>query len=164
MAKEPAKSGASPSERTIPPIKASNVHADPSQYFRRIEVRVPAGVTVQDLHDYPEKLWSAVQDHPNTALRRFDEVRVIAHDESWMIADAIVTDADTKRVVLDFKRIVQLGGRHETFEDDKFRIFFDGPDGFVVERKADHVRMLKGFATVEQAKSEMFKNLYPRAA
>ena len=38
-----------------------------------------------------------------TALRRLDRVTIIASDESWMVADALVIDADVSEVTLHLK-------------------------------------------------------------
>lgn len=146
--------------REVPAIKPANVQIEAGLHGRAVQVRLPAGVNAQDLHDWPARLWSAVQENSTKALRRFDDVRLIGHDETFLIPDAIVTDADGKSATLDFKRIVQLPNRNETFEDENYRIYFDGPDRFVIDRKSDRERLLTGFANVEQAKAEMHRALY----
>jgi hypothetical protein len=93
-------------ETDLPAIKPESVDIEATLYSRSAHVRLPAGITPQDVHDWPQ-LWAEVQA-TNKALRRFDRVRLIAHDEAFLIPDAIVTGADTKGASLDFKRIVQL--------------------------------------------------------
>lgn len=151
-------------ERKIQPVKISNVKIDAGQYRRNVVVRLPAGITAQDIHDYPNELFRLVQESPVSALARFDSVLLIADDETWCIDGAIVTDAGPTSVSLSFKSIITMPTRSASFEDEKYRVFFDGGDGFVVDRKLDGVRMLKGFQTLDSAKSEMFKALYPKRA
>jgi hypothetical protein len=144
----------------LPKIKVTAVDADPTQYGRTMHVKAPAGINPVDLHEHGASIWTLVQDSVKS-LKRFDNVRIIAEDESWMVPDAVVVDADAKSVRLDFKRIVTLSTPSETAQDDHHRIYFDGPDRFVVARKSDGVVLLKGFANIDVAKAEMLK-LYAR--
>ena len=92
----------------FPTIKPEHVKHDPSQYFRRVLIKLPkpvgddeTAIKPVDLHERPGELWSSVQKDRHAPLRRFDEVRIIAHDESWIINSALVTEADDKKVVFD---------------------------------------------------------------
>jgi hypothetical protein len=89
--------------RDLPVITDCKVQAQ--MYSRSAVVRLPKGLVAQDLHDWSGKIWGTQKT--NNALRKFDTVTIIAHDESWMIPDAVVTSID-QGVKLDFKRIVQL--------------------------------------------------------
>ena len=160
MTKEIAKAEAT--QRKITPIKQSAVKIDAQQYRRNVVVRLPTGITAQDVHDYPKELWRVAQESPATALQRFDSVLLIAADETWCVDNAIVTDADPQGVTLSFKSVTTLPARSASFEDDKYKVFFDGADGFVVDRKIDGVRLLKGFQTLQAAISDMHRALYPK--
>jgi hypothetical protein len=70
-------------ETDLPAIKPESVDIEATLYSRSAHVRLPAGITPQDVHDWPQ-LWAEVQA-TNKALRRFDRVRLIAHDEAFLI-------------------------------------------------------------------------------
>ena len=55
MAREVVKTTIGP--REVPAIKPPAVQIEAGLYGRAVQVRLPAGVTPQDLHDWPAKLW-----------------------------------------------------------------------------------------------------------
>jgi hypothetical protein len=134
--------------------------------FRSAWVDLPAGVTVQDLHDYSRTLWTTIQATKDKALRRFDRISFLGYQEAFLVHDALVIDADATSVTLSIKPgdIYQLPGRGETWEDSTVRIYHDGGAGFVVQMKLTGAIMLSGFHTLEAGKSAYFASQPRRVA
>src|SRR5262245_18692176 len=85
---------ASPEGREPPTMKASALTWQHDGYvYREAVIRLPVGMILQDLQDVPG-IFKQIQQSRQTSLRRFDRVTCIAHDESFLVRDAIVIDAD----------------------------------------------------------------------
>lgn len=99
--------------------------------------------------------WMPVQNNPNSALSRLDEVRLIAHDELW-IAHAVVEDADRHRVKLAIGRVVALEGRTSKWSDGETEIRWSN-GGYRAFRVRDGVLVMANmsFQTLDQARLEL---------
>ena len=145
--------------RQVQPMKTGALEWQVEGFRWRVaEVRLPLGVIVQDLHDYAHVLWKNIQGDRNKVLRRFDTVRCISGNESFVIREALVIDADAEQVVLSIRPndIIALPSRGETWEDKDVKIFFDGPAKFVVDRKNGGARLLSGYHTLEAARAAYY--------
>jgi hypothetical protein len=157
---------ASPDAREAPIIKSAALNWQSQGHsYREAFVRLPDGLLLQDLQDVPS-VWKNVQQVPSKALQRFDRVTAVAFDESWMIKDVVVVDANVDRVTLAIRpndRIslpTKTGGE---WQDERHSIRWAG-SGFGVFRKSDGVPVLQAhFGSIEAAKSEMYRVLYNRA-
>lgn len=128
--------------------------------------RAPQGLTLQDLHDYPQ-IWKNVQQHQHTALQKLDRVTIIAFDEAWLVPDAIVAFADQTSVQLVDIRRITMPQRQDEFmtNDGKFRIQWAGPGYGIYARAGQqwHPHLNLGyFQNLEQAKSQLFDRCYPK--
>lgn len=133
--------------------------------WRHWRVRLPAGIVMQDLQDFPD-MWRAVQSDRNTAMSRDDRVTLFADDRSWAV-DCVVMDADPGKVALSKPTVLWSGrdaGMGIAWQDDKFEIEFNA-GGYAVYRKAvgnrsrDLIR--DGFPSLTPAKALVAKQ-YPR--
>src|SRR5260221_14629092 len=89
-----------PAVRRVPEISPGLVQLHGAgQCWREICVRLPAGVTAQDLNDSPADLWSSVQASRTACLQPLDHLTLIASDQSW-IGKAIVASARLPSVTL----------------------------------------------------------------
>ena len=145
--------------RKAPEIDPNNVTVNSTgASFQSYFVRAPSGLIADDLKE--PGIWRKVQNSPRVSLRKFDDLRIIAFDETW-VADAIVAEADSTQVVLAKPRITQIPPRTTNlFQDDRYRIKWQGV-GYVVERKADGHRMTEPVHSVALAERDL-RNLYPR--
>ena len=128
--------------------------------FREAFVRLPKGVILADLNEHPE-IWKTVQSAGAIALRRFDKVRVVDFDETWL-ADATVSFADRTTVILcGIKRTEMPERAVQLFEDQLYKTEWAG-SGYCVIRKSDGVLMDgKTHATPEGARHALMA-LYPK--
>lgn len=128
--------------------------------FREWVMRLPADVILQDLHDSPT-IWRAIQS-TQRALRPLDRVTAISFDQSWIVRDAIVAEADHQRVVLHIRPsdVVRLKSKTAEFQDETYVIRWAGA-GFAAYRKADGVEVIPAhFNTLEACKAELFRQFY----
>lgn len=153
---------AAPAKPKFPIIKPGDVKHDPGQYFRRVLIRLPApgadetAIKHSDIHENPGVLWTSVQKDRHVPLRRFDEVRIIAHDESWIINSALVTEADDKKVVFSKYATVELTVPTETWSDGEASISYEGGMRFTVRNKAGAI-LSQGFDKLEIARNEYLR-------
>ena len=128
--------------------------------WREALVRLPQGATLQDLNDGPT-IWRNIQDNKQTALRKWDRVRVVAFDELWFV-DATVSHADHSKVVLCGIKKTDMPARSAAmFQDETYKVDWLG-SGYGVVRKSDGVPMgNQTFTLPEQAKMHLL-SLYRR--
>ena len=121
-------------------------------------VRLPEGAIADDLKE--PSLLARVQGRVEKAFRRHDHVYLVAFDESWA-ADAIVTDANSREVVLSKPRIVAFEKRtRQFFSDDKYGVAWFG-NGYAVRRKDDGERVTEVVSSEALAERDLAR-LYPR--
>lgn len=144
--------------RSAPDIDPARVQLQFSGFvWREYLVRVPSGFVADDLKE--PSVWRKLQNGSTNALKKFDRLTIVAHDESWL-AEAIVASADNKGAVLAKPRITQMPARFDKlFEDDKYRVAWNG-FGYIVERKADGHAMTQPTANAELA-TRLLAQLYP---
>ena len=122
------------------------------------ECRWPEGASVEDLTE--PGLWWRCQQEPQSALRRDDEVRILAFDSSW-VAHCHVAHAGSTQVVLAVVSITELPERREQlFEDDRYAVRFVG-NGYAVYRKHDGQQMAQPVHSAAAAQTNLV-NLYPK--
>lgn len=145
--------------RRAPEIDPSRVKVNSAGFvFRSMFVRLPESFIADDLKESAP--WKRVQANSHTALRRFDQVVIVAYDESW-IAEAVVAHADTAGVVLGKPRLTSFPMRTEQlYRDDKYAVEFVGA-GYRVRRFLDQSFVTPILATAGQAERELF-NMYPK--
>lgn len=156
-----AKAAAS---RKVPEIKAKAVTWNNEGFaWREALVRLPEGMTLQDLNDHPE-VWRQVQESNLASFRRFDKVRAVAWDESW-IAEAVVNHADRGQVILAGIRKIDFPRREiALFEDNTYKVEWLG-SGYGITRKSDGVMMgNQTWPTPEGAKAGLLSLYHSRVA
>ena len=122
-------------------------------------VRFPEGGIADDLKE--PGIWRRVQDDANTALKRFDEVRIIAFDASW-VAHAVVAHATGNSVVLGKPAITKLPEQRENlYQDDRYYVKFVG-NGYGVFRKTDDQKMMNDTWPSAALAEKALINLYPK--
>lgn len=115
-------------------------------------VRLPKGIVAGDLG--ATDLFKKVQSNPATAMRKYDEVRLIANDESWL-ADATVSHADNTTVVLAKPKITQLPERTKPFlSDGTYSVAWVG-NGYAVKRLSDGQQMSQPTSNEAQAERDL---------
>lgn len=147
------------SETKKPYIDPARVMIDSAGFARRnLFVRLPAEFIADDLKD-PE-VWEKVQGNAAKALKRHDNVYLVAFDETW-VAEAIVADGDGKMAVLAKPRMTDL--KHDRFnglfQDENYRIAWNGAGFVVIRKKDDHV-MTQPAALAAHAERDL-RQLYP---
>ena len=150
---------ANPNERKLPLVLPQCVGRNRGgTHWAEWHVRFPEGGIADDLKE--SSIWRKTQDNPLTAMRRFDEVRILAFDASW-VAYAIVAHATGNAVILGKPRIVQLPeARENLFQDETYAVRFVG-HGYAVFRKRDGQEMAPAVHSAAAAQSVLI-NLYPR--
>ena len=141
------------------------IHDASGHRWRTWKVLWPEGNVLQDVTDHPN-LWSSNQVSRETALRMDDRLYIVAFDRSWA-CEAVVVDADDRRVVLSKPRVVWSGETPRLgirWEDDHHEVEWAGR-GWAIYKKpvGNRPRSLfkDGFATVDAAKAAALKS-YPR--
>jgi hypothetical protein len=168
MAKEVEK--VAPAKPKFPMIRPQDIQIDPGLVFRRIEIRLPKPgpnekeIRPVDFHERPTELWSKVQADRNKPLRRFDEVRIIGCNEDWIINNALVLEADDKKVTFGKYVTIELDGPDQTWHDDDVTIAYEGGMKFTVRNKQTNAVLLSGFDKLEIAQSEYHRSLGKRVA
>ena len=143
-----------------PKIPAANVSPG-GRSQRTREVLLPDGLTAADLNEN-RAMWSGVQANRNNALQKFDRVFIIGGDQSWC-ADAIVSYADDREVILAGIKIISLADRTpQLYQDEQYRVV-SRSGAFTVERKRDGMDMFATghFHTAELA-ANAARGLHPR--
>ncbi|TIL43413.1 hypothetical protein [Mesorhizobium sp.] len=150
-------------DRQIPEIDPARVTLQYSGLaWREYQVIAPAGFVAADLNEAPEA-WRKLQNGSRNALRKFDRVMVIDHDENWF-AEATVAFADHKSVIFARPKITSLPSRvDKLFETEEYRVKFLGSGSYAVERKRDGAIVTQQVASAELAARDL-NNLYPRKA
>ena len=162
MAKEVEKVAAT--KPRFPLIRPSCIEIDSGLYFRRVQIKLPAPVGEEvairpiDLHERPAELWGKVMADRNKPLIRFDECRIVAADESWILPSALVLQADYERVVFHKFSAIELDVPDATWSDETVRIAFEGGMKFVVRSKQTGAILLSGFDKLEVAQSEYYRS------
>jgi hypothetical protein len=114
-AKAPTKTTtttASADAREAPTMKSSCLDWDvPGHRTRSAFVNLPQGMIAEDV-GVPE-VWRNIQQNPQSALQKFDRVTCVAADQTWMLKDLVVIEADGGRVVLNIRPgdFIRLTGR-----------------------------------------------------
>jgi hypothetical protein len=128
--------------------------------FKVMFVRLPKDVIADDLKR-PE-LWKLLQAKHAKALRKFDQVIMASHDESWM-AEAVVADAQADAVTLAKPKITTFPERYDAlFQDPTYAVVWVGT-GYAVRRKKDSHIMTQPVANPALAERDL-KRLYPKPA
>jgi hypothetical protein len=128
--------------------------------FNSAQVRLPEWADTADKLRAHPGAWSPVQNNPNTALSRLDELRLIAHDESW-VAYAIVEDADRTSVKLAISKVIALEAKSAKWSDGTNEIrWADG--GYRIYRVRDGVVISPmSFQTIDAARLELSRVTSP---
>lgn len=153
---QPVKFG----ERTAPVLKTSALQWQSEGFvWREAFVRLPNGMTLQDLNDSPA-IWENIQANAATALRQFDRIRAVAYDQAWIV-DATVSFADRKQVLFAGIRKTDMPKRSVAlFENEDYRVDWAG-SGYAVIRKSDGVVMgSQTYSVPDQARAALLQ-LYP---
>lgn len=128
--------------------------------WSEFHVRFPEKGILDDLKE--PGIWCRVQSSPNIAFKRFDEVRIIAFDASWM-AHAVVAHASRTKVILSKPTVTKLPEQQEhLFQDDRYYVKFVG-HGYAVFRKHDDQQMSPAVHDAETAKTVLLRQ-YPGVA
>ena len=127
-------------ERVVPTIKPRALQWNYEGFcFRHGFVRLPEGFTLQDLNDEPEA-WKLLQDNASTALRKFDQVRMVSYDEAWFV-DATVSHAERGQVIFCGIKKTSMPDRSPAlYQDETYCVEWAG-SGYGIFRKADGVMM-----------------------
>lgn len=160
MAQQAVKASDKVAEREAPAMKPDALAWNSEGFaWRDAFVRLPQGLTLQDLNDAPT-IWRLVQGNPNTALRQWDRIRAASFEEDWFV-DATVSFADRNQVILCGIRKTEMPARSvPLFEDETYKVGWAGT-GYAVLRKSDGVNMGgQTFTTPDQAKHYLL-SLYP---
>jgi hypothetical protein len=160
----------------FPAIKARNIFIDAGLYFRRVLIKLPqpgtgeVGIRPLDLFEHSGAsdaagpgLWTTVQADRNVPLRKLDDVRVMAHDESWYI-DSTIVEADDKIVKFKKAPVIELAVPGQMWADDVVEIFFDGAQKYTVRNKASGAVLMYGYEKLELAKAAYMQSLPKRHA
>jgi hypothetical protein len=151
--------------RMVPQIKPSACKWQAQGFaYREMFVRLPAGLTIDDLNAHSATIWRAVQGVRGLALQRLDRVVLVGSDESWL-AEGIVSFADGEQVVLAGMRQVRIPERvTPLYRDERFAVEFrDG--GYAVIRLSDNYLMAnQTWPTAAAAKEALLRQYSPRAA
>jgi hypothetical protein len=128
--------------------------------FNSAQVRLPEWVDTADKLRAHPGAWSPIQQNPNSAMSRLDEVRLVAADESW-VAHAIVEDADRTSVKLAISKVIALEGKTAKWSDGETEIrWADG--GFRLYRVRDGVNISPmSFQTIDAARLELSRVTAP---
>jgi hypothetical protein len=129
-------------------IEPANVNREANRWNCRVLVRCPKGVIQDDLRD--PGVWHKVQQNQHVSLRKFDELLIVAFDESWYIR-ALVVRASNKEAQLSIERASTFCEIREGFySDGEFRAEWCG-SGYQVVRLRDGQPMSSGHATEDAA-------------
>ena len=145
--------------RVAPLVHVDCVHLNKAgSVYAGWSVRFPEGGTREDLTQ--RDIWRRIQDTLRPPIRRFDEVRILAHDASW-VAHCIAAHATDSAVDLTVISITKLPEQRERlFEDDRFAVRFAG-SGYSVQRKSDNQEMVAPVHSAAAAETNL-RNLYPK--
>jgi hypothetical protein len=95
------------------------------------------------------------------SLRKHDQLYLIAYDESWVVPQALVSEADSDGATLANTKLAQTPQRARTlFRDSNYAIVWNGV-GWHVERLKDGHRMTGTVLSVELAERDL-RNCYPK--
>jgi len=131
---------------------AIHVHHDGMQWREHL-LRLPEGFSFEMLLLCPGA-WVKIQRRQAAAVRRFDRVTAIAHDESWIARDLLVVDASEQGVHLLGRASDKqmLKPPSDVWEDEFHRIQFGG-DGFEIVSRTTHRRVIPVvYASLDAAK------------
>ena len=150
---------ANPSGRELPLVRPECVQRNrPGSVFCEWHCRFPEGGIADDLKE--PGIWRRVQDNAATAFKRFDEVRIIAFDASW-VAHCVVAHATGNAVILAVRGITKLPEQQENlFQDDIYAVVFVG-NGYAVVRKRDGQQVVEPVHSADAARGRLL-NLYPQ--
>lgn len=113
-------------------------------------IRLPDGFVADDLKE--TNVWSQIQG--GKGLVKHDRVYCVAYDESW-VAEAIVADADGRKVVLAKPKLTHFPDRFtKLLETELFKIEWNGA-GYCVVRKSDGSRMGSPVSSIALAEREL---------
>ncbi len=145
--------------RVAPIIHESCVGRNrPGTFWCEWHVRFPEGGIADDLKE--SSIWRRVQKNPGTALKRFDEVRILAFDGTWC-AHAVVAHATGNAVILGKPVITKLPAPQENlYQDDLYYLKFVG-NGYAVFRKRDDQQMGPAVHSANAAQTALAE-LYPK--
>ena len=132
------------------------------QCWRTLEIRCPEAVIQDDLRS--PSIWRRVQAVPQAALIKNDELRIVAHDESWL-ALAVVNFADSTSASLT---ILKVSGFREKdaalFADETYRVVWLGSGGYGIQRISDDILMSNQTWPMEAGAIAAIRQLYPTEA
>lgn len=156
--------------RKIPRIKKQDVRRNSSgnSCYSEWFIRLPVNLIFQDLNDFQSEIWRDVQKDRNTALGRFDNVRLVSADEAWF-CDATVVDANAAKVVLAGYRKVDLVPRDEVFfSPDGLYVCRWGAGGYEAFRRAENGAEsplnLGKYDNLERCRHELMQRQYSKRA
>ena len=145
-------------ERVAPLVQNNCVGRNKAgTFWCQWHVRFPEGGIADDLKE--PGIWRRVQANGGTALKRFDEVRILAHDASW-VAHCVVAHATGNAVILSEPVITKLPEQQENlYQDDRYYVKFVG-NGYAVHSKRDDQQVVHAVHSAAAAQTNLV-NLYP---
>ena len=158
LADKKADTGTDP-ERVAPLVQVNCVHLNKAgSVWAQWSVRFPEGGTPDDLTR--REIWSRIQNTLRPPIRRFDELRILAHDAGWL-ADCFVAHASDTALDLVVRSITKLPGQVERlFADERYEVRFVGK-GYQVFRKSDDQPMKDATHSAAAAERDL-RELYPK--
>ncbi len=128
--------------------------------FRNVMVRLPEGMTADDLRD--PKIWRRIQiGDMSHRLLKYDHLFILSFDETWF-CNAIVSYADQASAAL---AILKVGTFHEVdkalYADGTYKVTWTGA-GFGVQRVSDNVMTSNQTHSTEALAITALRNLYPK--
>lgn len=157
LMKEPPE--AAPLVPTFPQVSPEDVTTEFSgETCRRLTIWLPQGLTADSAAK--EQIWKRVQAS-GKALIELDDLRMIAHDRSWLM-ETTVAYADAQTVILfKPKGITQWPERPRPYARNAGHSVYQSKHLFAVKRDSDGARVT-GFTTTEADAERDLRNLEPR--
>lgn len=140
-------------------ISVANVTINQDGFaFRSIAVRLPVGMTADDLRS--AGIWTMVQGNPGKSLRRHDHLYLIGFTDDWAV-EALVTDANAMDATIAIQKVISFESKTKSlFKDDTYSVEWNG-SGFYVRRVKDGQSVTSPVHTEELAIRDL-RQLYPR--
>lgn len=167
MANVATKTTTATAPREVPVIPTSAIHRNGedglgAQGFtsRLLFVRpLPEGLTLQDLSDHADRIWTAVQGNQHSALKEFDRLIMVNWDRTWLV-EAYVCHADRTKVRLAGIRKVELPVEAGHWENETARIEWAGSGFGIFIKKTGAMYGNLTFPTMEAAKHHFMTTYY----
>lgn len=143
---------------TIPLVNPKRVVVNKAGQVRRdVMVRMPEKAVSDDLRN--PRIWKLVQQIPQVALIQYDQLFILAHDESWG-AEAIVKKATNQEASLVVLKVFGFAEAGEgLYSDGRNEVYFNGVD-FNARRVTDKVPVFPSGYSSEGMVIDALRKLY----